>query len=86
MMNALQKASHRRAPQPGGRAALFEVAMSIPSKDLATTPGPTAPAKSPNQHLRRNPPIAGEAEAIARAQAGDGASFEILYGLHKRRV
>ena len=36
--------------------------MSIPSKDLATTPGPTAPAKAPNQHLRRNPPIAGEAE------------------------
>jgi RNA polymerase sigma-70 factor (ECF subfamily) len=60
--------------------------MSIPSKDLATTPGPTAPAKAPNQHLRRNPPIAGEAEAIQRAQAGDGASFEMLYALHKRRV
>ena len=27
-----------------------------------------------------------EAEAIARAQAGDEASFEILYHLHKRRV
>ncbi len=60
--------------------------MSIPSKDLATTPGPTAPAKAPNQHLRRNPPIAGEAEAIQKAQAGDGASFEMLYALHKRRV
>ena len=60
--------------------------MSIPSKDMATTPGPTAPAKTPNQHLRRNPPIAGEAEAIQKAQAGDSASFEILYSLHKRRV
>jgi RNA polymerase sigma-70 factor (ECF subfamily) len=60
--------------------------MSIPSKDLATTPGPTAPAKAPNQHLRRNPPIAGEAEAIQKAQAGDAASFEMLYALHKRRV
>lgn len=27
-----------------------------------------------------------EAEAIARAQQGDGQSFEALYGLHKRRV
>jgi RNA polymerase sigma-70 factor, ECF subfamily len=60
--------------------------MSIPSKDMATTPGPTAPAKAPNQHLRRNPPIAGEAEAIQKAQAGDSPSFEMLYALHKRRV
>jgi RNA polymerase sigma-70 factor, ECF subfamily len=70
----------------GGGTSLLEVPMSIPSKDMATTPGPTAPAKTPNQHLRRNPPIAGEAEAIQKAQAGDGASFEILYSLHKRRV
>jgi hypothetical protein len=69
-----------------GRTSLLEVAMSLPSKDLATTPGPTAPAKAPNQHLRRNPPIAGEAEAILKAQGGDGASFEMLYALHKRRV
>ena len=27
-----------------------------------------------------------EAEAIARAQSGDGGCFEILYGMHKRRV
>src|SRR5512142_1875060 len=27
-----------------------------------------------------------EAEAISRAQAGDEASFEALYNLHKRRV
>ena len=42
--------------------------------------------KATNQHLRRNPPIAGEAEAISKAQAGDAPSFEILYALHKRRV
>jgi RNA polymerase sigma-70 factor (ECF subfamily) len=36
--------------------------------------------------MRRNPPIAGEADAIARAQKGDGASFERLYTMHKRRV
>src|SRR6202167_5243913 len=68
------------------RTSLFEVPMSIPSKDLATTPGPTSPAKGPNQHLRRNPPIEGEADAIQKAQAGDPASFEMLYALHKRRV
>jgi RNA polymerase sigma-70 factor (ECF subfamily) len=38
------------------------------------------------QHMRRNPPIEGEAEAIAAAQAGDAKSFEFLYALHKRRV
>src|ERR1700677_4083683 len=76
----------RQSTGSGGGTSLLEVAMSISSKDLATTPGPTAPAKAPNQHLRRNPPIAGEAEAIQKAQAGDGPSFEILYALHKRRV
>src|ERR1700738_354957 len=76
----------RQRSDPGGVTSLLEVAMSSPSKDMATTPGQTAPATAPNQHLRRNPPIAGEAEAIAAAQAGDAASFEMLYALHKRRV
>jgi RNA polymerase sigma-70 factor, ECF subfamily len=47
--------------------------------------GQTQP-KPAHQHMRRNPPIEGEAEAIARAQAGDAGSFEVLYSLHKRRV
>src|ERR1700723_819659 len=68
------------------QTSLLEVPMSMPSKDLATTPGPTSPAKGPNQHLRRNPPIEGEADAIQKAQSGDPASFEMLYALHKRRV
>src|SRR6202162_3719951 len=76
----------RQSRDSGGVTSLLEVAISIPSKDLATTPGPTSPAKAPNQHLRRNPPIAGEADAIQKAQAGDAPSFEILYALHKRRV
>src|ERR1700721_2446795 len=76
----------RQSTGSGGGTSLLEVAMSIASKDLATTPGPPATPKAPNQHLRRNPPIAGQAEAIQKAQAGDGPSFEILYALHKRRV
>lgn len=60
--------------------------MSTPNKNLPVSPGPTPPAKNPNQHLRRNPPIAGEAEAIYKAQRGDGAAFATLYALHKRRV
>src|SRR6201986_506542 len=82
----LKEHIRRQSSDSGGLTSLLEVAMSIPSKDLATTTGPTAPSKAPNQHLRRNPPIAGEAEAIQKAQAGDGASFEILYALQKRRV
>jgi RNA polymerase sigma-70 factor (ECF subfamily) len=41
--------------------------------------------KTTNQHIRRNPPIPGEAEAIQAAQAGDTTSFEFLYAMHKRR-
>lgn len=36
--------------------------------------------------FKRNPPIAGEAEAIEAAQKGDGEAFAMLYNLHKRRV
>lgn len=53
--------------------------------ELRMSARPTQEQK-PIQHMRRNPPIAGEAEAISKAQAGDGQSFEILYSLHKRRV
>ena len=45
-----------------------------------------AQTKITNQHMRRNPPIPGEAEAIEAAQSGDTTSFEILYAMHKRRV
>jgi RNA polymerase sigma factor (sigma-70 family) len=48
--------------------------------------GPTESKPANHQHLRRNPPILGEAEAIAAAQAGDEKAFETLYALHKRRV
>src|SRR6201987_498584 len=36
--------------------------------------------------FKRNPPIAGEAEAIERAKNGDPDAFSKLYSLHKRRV
>ncbi len=57
--------------------------FSPPAKGTATA---TPERQNSNQHLRRNPPIAGEAEAIAAAQAGDAIAFERLYSLHKRRV
>jgi RNA polymerase sigma-70 factor (ECF subfamily) len=57
------------------------------------TSTPTAPAQALTEEARpvhyqqrRNPPIAGELDAIALAQQGDGAAFEILYNMHKRRV
>ena len=41
---------------------------------------------NPNPGLfKRNPPIAGEAEAIEAAKNGDAEAFSKLYSLHKRR-
>lgn len=37
-------------------------------------------------HKNVQPPAVNEGEAIQRAQAGDSASFEVLYELHRRRV
>jgi RNA polymerase sigma-70 factor (ECF subfamily) len=49
------------------------------------TQAPAGP--KPVQGLfKRNPPIAGEAEAIEAAKAGDPEAFSKLYALHKRRV
>ncbi len=36
--------------------------------------------------FKRNPPIAGEAQAIEAAKNGDAEAFSKLYALHKRRV
>src|ERR1035441_3693366 len=46
------------------------------------------PAQSPSKHFPMNSTAfsMSEAEAIERAQQGDGVAFETLYGLHKRRV
>ena len=57
-----------------------KIASPTPSQPL------TAEARPVHQQQRRNPPIAGELSAISAAQQGDGASFEILYNMHKRRV
>ena len=40
----------------------------------------------PAGHFKRNPPIAGEADALERAKNGDPDAFSKLYALHKRRV
>lgn len=44
------------------------------------------PMKSGPAIFKRNPPIAGESEAIERAKNGDAEAFSRLYALHKRRV
>jgi RNA polymerase sigma-70 factor, ECF subfamily len=58
---------------------------TIATKGFVLMAGPTQPRPA-NQHMRRNPPIAGEQEAIDRAREGDGRAFETLYAMHKRRV
>jgi len=50
---------------------------------LMTQPPPPRPHPG---LFKRNPPIAGEAEAIEAAKRGDGEAFARLYDLHKRRV
>ena len=47
---------------------------------------PTMQTKPNSGLFKRNPPIAGEAEAIERAKNGDPDAFSKLYSLHKRRV
>lgn len=44
------------------------------------------PTKPNSGLFKRNPPIAGEAEAIEQAKQGDADAFSKLYALHKRRV
>lgn len=85
-MSTISVSPNQPAHTIGGGISFKKEPMSTTENDLSFSPGPTAPAKSPNQHLRRNPPIAGEAEAIRDAQAGDAAAFATLYALHKRRV
>lgn len=57
----------------------------IPEPRVASQPL-SAEARPLNIPQRRNPPIAGELEAIAQAQQGDAHAFATLYHLHKRRV
>jgi RNA polymerase sigma-70 factor (ECF subfamily) len=63
----------------------MQITLQI-ARSAEDSPMNTTVPKTPNQSLRRLLPIEGEKEAIARAQAGDGKAFEILYSLHKRRV
>ena len=57
----------------------------VPEPRVASQPL-SAEARPLNIPQRRNPPIAGELEAIAQAQQGDAYAFATLYHLHKRRV
>ncbi|MHB2009934.1 MAG: RNA polymerase sigma factor, partial [Acidobacteriaceae bacterium] len=63
---------------------------TLRTAEKTPSPTPSQPltveARPVQQQRRRNPPIAGELAAIALAQQGDGASFEVLYNMHKRRV
>jgi hypothetical protein len=52
------------------------ILQGLPSMQTKPNPG----------FFKRNPPIAGEADAIERAKVGDADAFSKLYALHKRRV
>ena len=56
------------------RQKVAELLLKVPRRLILTTPRRTLAARL------------SEAEAIEGAKQGDGDCFEILYGLHKRRV
>jgi RNA polymerase sigma-70 factor (ECF subfamily) len=80
----------RKVPKKGGTRIDSKMKNTLRTTDTATPTAPAQPltteARPMQQQQRRNPPIAGELTAIASAQQGDGAAFEILYNMHKRRV
>ena len=57
---------------------------------VAGSPDPVPPAAPrgdrPNSYTPAVPPDPGEAQVLARAQAGDHHAFAQLYSLHKRRI
>jgi RNA polymerase sigma-70 factor (ECF subfamily) len=70
-------------PSPA-HVAVDVVEVDAPVVELAT---PTSAQDKPHPGLfKRNPPIAGEADAIEAAKSGDPDAFSKLYALHKRRV
>jgi RNA polymerase sigma-70 factor (ECF subfamily) len=50
----------------------------------ATPPKPAQPVRT--TYARTTPPDPAEADALAKAQAGDHAAFAHLYSIHKRRI
>ena len=57
-----------------------------PSPGLDVTPPGTAPTPTRTTFVRATQPDPSEADALARAQAGDHHAFALLYSLHKRRI
>src|ERR1700694_4418322 len=76
----------RLAP-PRNRMTESRLSMQPPD---ATSPRSTRPAPPAVQTPPVTPstaaPSAGEADSLARAQAGDHHAFAHLYSLHKRRI
>jgi RNA polymerase sigma-70 factor (ECF subfamily) len=69
------------------RAMIETMSSDSTPTTLQRLPPTPPPAGKPVQGLfKRNPPIAGEAEAIEAAKIGDPEAFSKLYSLHKRRV
>lgn len=87
-MNPMHESGN--ASDMDGAVANTRAKNSLRTGDAAVRPSPAQPltpdARPLHHQQRRNPPIAGEREAIAQAQKGDGKAFEMLYNLHKRRV
>src|SRR6202008_5096692 len=60
---------------------------SNPAKNVPLVTAPPPPPRADNVAQPQNvPPNSADADALARAQAGDHQAFAHLYSLHKRRI
>lgn len=81
LAHAMRYAGNRRTSGSSGSGAIHLLNGKGPLMTQAETPARSNPGL-----FKRNPPIAGEAEAIEAAKNGDPEAFSKLYTLHKRRV
>ncbi len=90
MVLLMDNAANYDKTSSSGKNLESRMKTSLHTGDASPSPTASQPlsteARPHNTQQRRNPPIAGEAEAIALAQQGDSLAFETLYNLHKRRV
>ncbi len=62
-----------------------QVCNPVPGNPVEA-PAATGRGNRPNSYTPATPPDPGEAQVLARAQAGDHHAFAQLYALHKRRI
>jgi RNA polymerase sigma-70 factor, ECF subfamily len=66
--------------------ASMQLSSPVPDSREEASSSTADRGKRPNSYTPAAPPDPGEAQVLARAQAGDHHAFAQLYSLHKRRI